>query len=60
MRAGELPGDPEVEEPYSLEDVFNWLQNVPEQIARAVIIGGAAARSDGLLRFANHLGKRLV
>ena len=38
--AGEKPGDPEVEEPCSLEEVFDWLQDCPEQIARAVITGG--------------------
>jgi hypothetical protein len=37
MRAGELPGDPEVEEPYSLEAVFEWQRDCPEQIERAVI-----------------------
>jgi hypothetical protein len=40
MGAGELPGDPEVEEPYSLKEVFEWLQDFPFQIERAVIIGG--------------------
>lgn len=35
MVAGELPGDPEVEKPYSLEGVFEWLREVPQQI-RAV------------------------
>jgi hypothetical protein len=37
MVAGELPGDPEVEEPYSLESVFEWLREIPEQINRAII-----------------------
>jgi hypothetical protein len=37
VRAGELPGDPEVEEPYSLDGVFNWYRDCPEQISRAVI-----------------------
>jgi hypothetical protein len=37
MRAGELPGDPEVEKPYSLKDVYAWLRDCPEQIKRAVI-----------------------
>ena len=37
MRAGEKPGDPEVEEPYSLDWVFQWLQDCPNQIERAVI-----------------------
>jgi hypothetical protein len=39
MKAGDKPGDPEVEQPYSLEGVFEWLQDCPEQIERAVIIG---------------------
>jgi hypothetical protein len=39
MRAGDLPGDPEVEEPYSLEAVFEWQRDCPEQIERAVIRG---------------------
>ena len=39
MVAGELPGDPEVELAYSLEDVFGWYQDCPEQIERAVIKG---------------------
>ena len=38
--AGEKPGDPEVETPYSLEDVFGWLRDCPERIERAVIMGG--------------------
>jgi hypothetical protein len=33
---GALPGDPEVVEPYSLRDAFAWLQDIPEQIERAV------------------------
>jgi hypothetical protein len=37
MRAGELPGDPEVEEPCSLQAVFRWLQDVPWQIERTVV-----------------------
>jgi hypothetical protein len=39
MVAGELPGDPEVEKPYSLEDVYSCLQDLPEQIERAVVLG---------------------
>jgi hypothetical protein len=39
MRAGEQPSDPEVEEPYSLDGVFYWLQECPEQIERTVIHG---------------------
>jgi hypothetical protein len=38
MVAGELPGDPEVEKAYSLEEVFAWYQDCPWQIARAVIV----------------------
>jgi hypothetical protein len=41
--AGELPGDPEVELSYSLEDVFGWYRDCPEQIKRAVIVGGLVA-----------------
>lgn len=36
-RAGELPGDPEVETPYSLERVLEWRRECPEQIAPTVI-----------------------
>jgi hypothetical protein len=39
IRAGELPGDPEVEKSYSLEDVFEWLREMPEQISRGVFTG---------------------
>jgi hypothetical protein len=35
--AGESPGDPEVEEAYSLEQVFEWLRECPQQIERAVV-----------------------
>lgn len=44
MRAGELPGDFEVEEPYSLAEVFDWYQECPEQIERVVIMGGRSAK----------------
>jgi hypothetical protein len=44
MVAGELPGDPEVEKSYSLEEVFAWYQDCPVQIERAVIIGGRLIR----------------
>jgi hypothetical protein len=37
MRAGELPGDLEVEKAYSLEGVFGWYRDCPEQIERAVL-----------------------
>jgi hypothetical protein len=30
-------GDPEVEESYSLEEVFEWLRDCPEQIVRTVL-----------------------
>jgi hypothetical protein len=36
MRAGELPGDSEVEEAYNLEEVFEWLRDCPKQIERSV------------------------
>jgi hypothetical protein len=39
MVAGELPGDSEVEKSLSLESVFEWLRDCPEQIERAVIDG---------------------
>jgi hypothetical protein len=38
--AGEKPGDPEVEEPYSLDRVFEWLRELPEQIERAIFRNG--------------------
>jgi hypothetical protein len=44
MVAGELPGYPEVEKSFSLEGVFEWLRDCPEQIERAVIMGAAASR----------------
>jgi hypothetical protein len=37
MKAGELPGDPEVEQSFSLEAVYNWLQDLPWQIERTVV-----------------------
>jgi DNA gyrase inhibitor GyrI len=43
MRAGDEPGDPEVEEPYSCQAVYHWLQDLPEQIERNVIMGGRYA-----------------
>jgi hypothetical protein len=43
MVAGELTGDPEVEEHHSLEEVFGWFGDCPEQIERAVIVGGRLA-----------------
>jgi hypothetical protein len=43
MVAGELPGDPEVELAYSLEEVFGWFRDCPQQIERAVIMGGGTA-----------------
>jgi hypothetical protein len=33
------PGDPEVPKSISLEAVFEWLRDCPEQIERAVIMG---------------------
>ena len=43
MVADERPGDPEVEKPFSLEDVFGWYRDCPEQIERAVIFGSRLA-----------------
>jgi hypothetical protein len=40
MVAGELPGEPEVETPYSLEGVFEWPRDCPEQIERVIVAGG--------------------
>jgi hypothetical protein len=34
------PGEPEVVTPYSLQAVYGWLQDLPEQIERNVIVGG--------------------
>jgi hypothetical protein len=45
MVAGELPGDPEVEKSYSLEGVFDWYQDCPEQIERALIRGDSTSPS---------------
>lgn len=38
MIAGELPGDPPVERTLSLSEVFEWYQDCPQQIERAVIV----------------------
>lgn len=35
--AGELPGDPETERAVSLEEVFAWYRECPEQIERTVM-----------------------
>ncbi|WP_291842965.1 hypothetical protein [Bradyrhizobium sp.] len=40
MIAGELPGDPAVEKPYSLEGFFEWQRECPEQIEPVVVHGG--------------------
>jgi hypothetical protein len=45
MVAGEWPGDPEVEKSYSLEGVFEWLRELPEQIRRAVYLPLVPRRS---------------
>jgi hypothetical protein len=37
MQAGDKPGDPEVTKSLSLEEVFDWLRDCPQQIERAVI-----------------------
>jgi hypothetical protein len=38
MKAGNKPGDPEVEKSYSIERVFEWLSDCPWQIKRTVIV----------------------
>lgn len=43
--AGELPGDPEIERTMSLEEVFAWLQDCPEQIEWTVIECGLIEES---------------
>jgi hypothetical protein len=43
MKAGDKPGDPEVEESYSLDGLFQWLRDCPEQIHRGVFIGDRVA-----------------
>lgn len=40
----ERPGDPEVEKPYSLDGVFEWLRECPWQIERTVIANEAATQ----------------
>jgi hypothetical protein len=44
MSAGELPGGLEVEKPYSLEGVFDWYQDCPQQIERVVIASNSYFR----------------
>jgi hypothetical protein len=44
MKAGDKPDDPEVEEPFSLEEVFYWLQECPEQISRTTVRGSAGRK----------------
>jgi hypothetical protein len=39
MVAGEKPGDPEIAKSLSHAGVFDWHQDCPEQIERAVIDG---------------------
>lgn len=39
----EKPGCPEVVTPCSLQEVYAWLQDCPEQITRSVIAGGPSA-----------------
>jgi hypothetical protein len=43
MVAGERPGGREVVKPYSLQAVYNWLQELRWQIERTAIAGGLAA-----------------
>jgi len=37
MKAGDKPGDPEVAKSLSLAGVFDWYQDCPQQIVRAVL-----------------------
>jgi hypothetical protein len=46
MVAGELPGDPEVDQSFSLEGVFDWLRDCPEHSNRV-----KRARGGGVLGF---------
>jgi hypothetical protein len=39
FRAGLRPGDPEVEEPYTVDDAFSWYQDCPFQLTRCAIVG---------------------
>jgi hypothetical protein len=56
MVAGERPGDPEVEKAFSLEEVFGWYRDCPEQIERKVIIGDAACAGRGT-RYSNEAAR---
>jgi hypothetical protein len=38
------PGEPEVVTPYSLQVVYDWLQDTRWQIERADILGGRSAK----------------
>jgi hypothetical protein len=40
VRAGVTPSDAPIEQTCSLEEVFDWLQDCPKEIARLVITGG--------------------
>lgn len=46
MVAGALPGDPAVEQSFSLEGVFEWLRECSEQIERTVIVNDECASAD--------------
>ncbi|UPK02822.1 hypothetical protein [Bradyrhizobium sp. 170] len=37
MRVADLPGDPEVEAVYGMEEVFVWLQECPQQVRRTLV-----------------------
>jgi hypothetical protein len=50
MTAGEKPGDPEVEEAYSLAGVFEWLRELPEQIKRSFVRGPASSQLNVLIQ----------
>ena len=39
MVAGEKPGDPEIAKSISPTGVFDWYQDCPQQVERAVITG---------------------
>jgi hypothetical protein len=46
MVAGERPGDPDVEQSFCLEGVFDWYRDCPEQIECAVFDGGKRREGD--------------
>ena len=40
MRAGERPQDPAEPQAYTLQRVYQWLRELPDQISPAVVTGG--------------------